>query len=111
MGRGVGRGATPESTADQPVEGVLRVCERCLYDEAIPGVSFGSDGSCSYCALHDQMDAQYPVGPEGEERLQALVDEMKADGRLHSWGEWRVRLVVPCPRDGSSWCETARRPL
>ena len=81
MGRGVVRGATPEPTADQPVDGVLRVCERCLYDEAIPGVSFGSDGSCSYCALHDQMDAQYPVGPEGEERLQALVDEMKADGR------------------------------
>ena len=81
MGRGVGRGATPEPTADQPVAGVPRVCERCLYDEAIPGVSFRSDGSCSYCALHDQMDAQYPVGPEGEERLQALVDEMKAGGR------------------------------
>ena len=32
MGLGVGRAATPESTADQSVDGVPRVCERCLYD-------------------------------------------------------------------------------
>ena len=35
MGRGVGRGATPESMADQLVAGVPRGGERGLYDEAM----------------------------------------------------------------------------
>jgi hypothetical protein len=35
---------------------------------------------CSYCALHDQMDAQYPTGEAGERELQALAREIKASG-------------------------------
>ena len=54
---------------------------RCLYDTSIPGVAFDDDGECSYCALHDQMDAQYPTGDAGESILEAMVDEMKAAGR------------------------------
>jgi N-acetyl sugar amidotransferase len=57
-----------------------RVCVRCLYDTSIPGITFDEDGQCSYCALHDQMDSQYPTGPEGESALQAMVDEMKMAG-------------------------------
>ena len=55
-------------------------CVRCLYDTSIPGVAFDDDGECSYCALHDQMDAQYPTGAAGESILEAMVDEMKAAG-------------------------------
>ncbi|MBT6376533.1 MAG: LPS biosynthesis protein, partial [Gemmatimonadales bacterium] len=59
----------------------VRACVRCLYDTSIPGVAFDDDGECSYCALHDQMDAQYPTGDAGESILEAMVDEMKAAGR------------------------------
>jgi N-acetyl sugar amidotransferase len=57
-----------------------RACARCLYDVSIPGVTFDEEGQCSYCALHDQMDAQYPTGPEGESALQAMVNGMKVAG-------------------------------
>ena len=59
----------------------VRACVRCLYDTTIPGVTFNDDGECSYCALHDQMDDQYPTGDAGESMLEAMVDEMKAAGR------------------------------
>jgi hypothetical protein len=46
---------------------------------------FAADGTCSYCALHDQMDAQYPVGAAGEDMFQSIVDDMKADGRNRAY--------------------------
>jgi hypothetical protein len=57
-----------------------QTCVRCLYDISIPGITFEEDGQCSYCALHDQMDTQYPIGVAGELALQAMVDEMKVNG-------------------------------
>ena len=59
---------------------VVRECVRCLYDASIPDVTFDEHGECSYCALHDQMDVQYPTGVAGESVLTAVVDEMKAAG-------------------------------
>ncbi|MEO2124393.1 MAG: N-acetyl sugar amidotransferase [bacterium] len=58
-----------------------QTCRRCLYDDSIPGTTFESDGICSYCVLHDVMDAQYPTGQAGESALQSVVDQMKAAGR------------------------------
>ena len=58
-----------------------QMCVRCLYDTSIPGVTFGPTGECSYCALYDEMDVQYPTGDGGELALQKAVDEMKEAGR------------------------------
>jgi hypothetical protein len=58
-----------------------RPCSRCIYDSTIPGTTFDGDGMCSYCKLHDEMDAQYPTGAEGEILLQGAVDEMREAGR------------------------------
>src|ERR1043166_1002827 len=57
-----------------------RECTRCLFSTEIPGISFDADGMCSYCALHDEMDVQYPTGEEGERRLAAIAAEIKAAG-------------------------------
>ena len=58
-----------------------QACRRCLYDESIPGIRFSSDGTCSYCGLHDEMDRQYPTGSQGEMMLQEMADEMREAGR------------------------------
>lgn len=58
-----------------------QACTRCLYHSDIPGISFNEDGACSYCQLHDEMEAQYPTGEAGEAAMQAMVAEMKAAGR------------------------------
>ena len=76
-----GVGESSLVSGNTSVEVPVRACVRCLYDASIPGVTFGEDGECSYCALHDQMDAQYPTGDAGDSILEAMVDEMKAAGR------------------------------
>ena len=57
------------------------ICTRCIFDDTIPGITFDADGVCSYCHLHDEMDAQYPTGVEGRNELAKAVYEIKADGR------------------------------
>jgi len=58
-----------------------QVCSRCLYDSSIAGISFDEDGACSYCHLHDEMEVQYPTGPEGQRALEAMAKQMRAAGR------------------------------
>jgi hypothetical protein len=58
-----------------------RRCVRCLYDSTVPGISFDEAGLCSYCRLHDMMDASYPTGEAGLRLLEQLATEMKEAGR------------------------------
>jgi N-acetyl sugar amidotransferase len=59
----------------------IQVCSRCVYDETVPRIEFDDEGVCNYCHLHDDLDRQYPIGEEGERRLQELVAEIKASAR------------------------------
>ena len=56
-------------------------CSRCLYDEKVPSISFDANGMCSYCKIHDDLAAQYPIGDKGEQRLLALAEEIKKSSR------------------------------
>lgn len=60
---------------------MTQTCSRCLFDARIPSINFDEDGVCSYCALHDEMDLQFPVGEPGERQLQQLVRSIKESGR------------------------------
>ena len=59
----------------------MRRCVRCLYDESVPRIRFGEDGVCNYCHLHDQLEREYPTGQAGRERLEALAQRIRKDGR------------------------------
>jgi len=56
-------------------------CRRCLYDASVPDLNLDGNGICNYCRMHDQLEVQYPQGPEGERRLREIVDEVKRAGR------------------------------
>lgn len=72
---------TDLETVTSPPAQAFRTCTRCLYDERIPGISFESDGSCSYCRLHDEMELQYPTGEEGARQLEKMAEEMRSAGQ------------------------------
>ncbi len=57
------------------------ICSRCVYDDEIPYISFDAAGVCNYCHQHDQLDREYPTGPEGRKRLEALAQRIKRDGQ------------------------------
>src|SRR5687768_9312595 len=58
-----------------------KICTRCIYDSRIPHISFDSAGICNYCRQYEQMDKEYPTGPEGKKILDAYVAKMKKDGK------------------------------
>ena len=58
-----------------------RVCRRCVYDSTVPGISFDAAGVCNYCAVHDAMELQYPVGAAGDEILDGLVERVRRAGK------------------------------
>lgn len=60
----------------------LRICRRCIYDEKTPAITFDEHGVCNYCAMIDQLEAEFQTGTaRGERMLAAIVEQIKADGR------------------------------
>lgn len=56
-------------------------CTRCIYDESVPLITFNDDGVCNYCDIHDNLCEKHPIGEEGEKRLVALAEEIKASSQ------------------------------
>ena len=59
----------------------IRRCVRCVYDETVPHIAFDHEGVCSYCRQHDALESAYPTGPAGRQQLEAVVEQMKRDGK------------------------------
>ncbi|MGD9646571.1 MAG: N-acetyl sugar amidotransferase [Pirellulales bacterium] len=58
-----------------------QLCHRCVMDTSIPGVQLDAEGVCNHCHIHDRLNEMFPLGKEGERRLQQFVDRIKRDGR------------------------------
>lgn len=62
-------------------ENKIRICSRCISHETIPGISFGEDGVCNYCKIHENLETEFPTGKAGLEKLMELVEGIKKSGR------------------------------
>lgn len=60
---------------------VLTVCSRCVLDTTVPYITFDESGVCEYCHGFDVTNVQYPTGVEGKKNLDAIVEQMKSDGK------------------------------
>ena len=56
-------------------------CKRCVMDSSVPGVRFDAAGVCSYCHMHDKLEAMFPLGEEGQAILQGMAKTMRAKGK------------------------------
>ena len=50
-------------------------------DTTAPGITFTTEGTCSFCAVHDRMEAAFPLGETGRRTVQKLANEMRRAGR------------------------------
>ena len=57
------------------------MCERCLITSDVPGSRLDESPICYYCGLHDELDAQYPIGPASTAALEAFAERLKRAGR------------------------------
>ncbi len=57
-----------------------QVCSRCIMDETVNGISFDENGVCTFCHIHDELEASFPMDATTPDRLQELVAKIKKDG-------------------------------
>ena len=58
-----------------------KVCSRCVMDDTVKGISFDQNGECTFCKIHDDLELKFPLNKETPQRLQALVHQIKRDGK------------------------------
>jgi N-acetyl sugar amidotransferase len=57
------------------------MCTKCIYDEAVPAISFDEDGICNYCKMIESLKNQYETGaPGGKKTLSHIFDTIRKDG-------------------------------
>lgn len=56
-------------------------CKRCIMDTTAPGIVFDSSGECNFCALHDKMELDFPLGDKGAKILNSFVEKIKKAGK------------------------------
>ncbi len=56
-----------------------KYCARCILDGSIPGIRFDEQSVCNYCRLHDSLERQYPLGEEGERRINKLIVKIQSE--------------------------------
>lgn len=58
------------------------ICNKCIYDNSIAGISFDTDGVCNYCRQVEKLASEYGTGQKlGEESWIKILAEIKRDGR------------------------------
>jgi len=60
---------------------VPRVCTRCILDTTVPKIRFDSNGVCTFCRIHDELEKNHPLDAEGRQRFEALIDTVKHHGK------------------------------
>ncbi|MEO8527450.1 MAG: HisA/HisF-related TIM barrel protein [Pseudolysinimonas sp.] len=56
------------------------MCERCITTSDVPGARLDEGPTCYYCSLHDELDAQYPIGASSTAALHAFAERLKRSG-------------------------------
>lgn len=69
-------------TKQRSLSSDYKICNKCIYDNSVPSISFDSEGICNYCLMVDNLKIEYNTGSaEGERNLQKIVEDIKLSGR------------------------------
>jgi len=63
-----------------------QICARCVSDTSFPAIRFDEDGLCQYCRAHDALERLYPLGPEGQRRLERIAEGIRRAARGRKYG-------------------------
>jgi len=58
-----------------------QICTRCTINATVPQARFDENGMCNYCALHDEMDKEFPLTAEGQNNIDKIITDIKTTGR------------------------------
>jgi N-acetyl sugar amidotransferase len=58
-----------------------KVCSRCIMDDTVQGITFDENGVCTFCHIHDEIEAAHAPGESTTQKLNAIVRKIKKDGK------------------------------
>lgn len=58
-----------------------KVCTRCIMDDTVQGITFDEKGECTFCKIHDELDAKFPANADTSRELDTLIAKIKKDGK------------------------------
>lgn len=58
-----------------------QVCTRCIMDDTVQGITFDKNGVCTFCKIHDELEAKFPLNEQTTKELELLVTKIKKDGK------------------------------
>ena len=56
-------------------------CTRCILDTSVSDIWFDSSGVCKYCNINDEMEKKHPLGKEGQEKLELIIQKIRQKGK------------------------------
>ncbi len=62
-------------------EAMHKTCNRCVMDTTAHDIWFDEDGECKFCKIHDELEKTHPLGNQGDRRMKAVVEKIKAAGK------------------------------
>lgn len=61
-------------------------CRRCIYHSGISGISFDSDGVCSYCIQAEELALKFGTGTtKGQSILDSIIETVRRDGKTSKY--------------------------
>ena len=58
-----------------------QLCTRCVMDASVSGARFDAHGMCSYCKMHDKLEAKFALNESNQAKFDALIERMKRSGK------------------------------
>ncbi len=59
-----------------------KICQRCIYDSQVSGISFDKNGICNYCRQIEKLVIDYGTGsPKGISKLDEILAKIKDSGK------------------------------
>lgn len=62
-----------------------QLCNRCVLDSRVPGITFDQQGICSHCALHDKLDKLYTLNSQNKKKFETLLNKIKISGKNNKY--------------------------
>ena len=59
----------------------VKICTRCIMDDTVQGIEFDQKGECTFCHIHDELEAKFPLNENAKSELQKIVDKIKREGK------------------------------
>jgi len=60
---------------------ITKVCTRCIMDDSVKEITFDEKGECTFCKIHDELEARYPLNEHTTKELENLVIKIRNNGK------------------------------